>query len=102
MPLGLCARWVQLEADTLCSLAQLFSWAAAVAIQLCGSICCEAAGQGLSAAVHGVGAGGKAQGEKQEKDSSLSSAFPAEFSHEITFTSYPGNTDFKADKSNKT
>lgn len=72
-----------------------------MAVQLCGSICHEAAGQSLSAAVYDVEAVGKALGEKQEKDSSLSSAFPAEFSCEITFTSYPGNTDFKADKSKK-
>lgn len=72
-----------------------------MAVQLCGSICHEAAGQGLSAAVYDVEAVGKALGEKQEKDSSLSSAFPAEFSREITFTSYPGNTDFKAYKSKK-
>lgn len=46
-PLGTCVRWVQLRAGALCSLAQLFCWAAAVAVQLWGSICHGAAGLGF-------------------------------------------------------
>lgn len=40
----------------------------------------------------------KAQGGKQDKDCSLPCIFPAEFSLEIIFPSYPGNTVFKADR----
>lgn len=73
-----------------------------MAIQLCGSICHEAAGLGLLQLSVALEQWGRDREESRSRILPFS-CFPLQkISPEITSASYPGNTGFKADKSNKT